>query len=120
MSRFSEQKKKYRNSEGHHPLSRLIWVDWKNEAAVPVLSPQPEGGVCRKRRISRDDYCRGNESETDFAYSLALARKGFSDAEIVNRLLNERSNWDNHKNPRQRSDYLARTVSRARNIVSNS
>ena len=117
---FRNRKKKYRNSEGHHPLSRLIWVDWKNEAAVPVLSPQPEGGVCRKRRISRDDYCRGNESETDFAYSLALARKGFSDAEIVNRLLNERSNWDNHKNPRQRSDYLARTVSRARNIVSNS
>jgi len=117
---FRNRKEKYRDSKGRYPLSRLIWVDWKNEALIPVLSHQPRGGVCRKIRISRDDYCRGNESETDFAYSLALARRGFSDGEIINRLLGERSNWANHKNIRQRKSYLTRTVIRARDVVKNS
>lgn len=114
---FRNKKEKYRDSKGRHPLSKLIWIDWKNEAVIPVLPPQPGGGVCHKIRISRNDYCRGNESETDFAYSLALARRGFSDGEIINRLLNERSNWANHNSLRQRKSYLTRTVIRARNIV---
>ncbi len=73
---------KYRDSGSHYPLSRLIWIDWKNEASIPDLSHQPKGGVCRKKSISRTDYERENESVTDFAYSVALARRGYSHDEI--------------------------------------
>jgi hypothetical protein len=45
---FRNRKEKYRDSKGRYPLSRLIWVDWKNEAVIPRLSPQPRGGCVVK------------------------------------------------------------------------
>ena len=117
---FRNRKVKYRDSEGRYPLSRLIWIDWKIEACIPTLSHLPVGGVCRKKSISRVDYGRGNESGSDFAYSLALARRGYSNDEIYDRLLTERSNWMNHMGVRRMQSYLVRTICRARQIVNNS
>ncbi len=118
---FRNRKVKHRDLDGGYPLSRLIWVDWKNEAQIPILSPQPQGGgVCRKKEISRMDYMRGNESVTDFAYAVALARRGYSHDEIKNRLFMERSNWKNHKGPRRIQSYLLRTTVRAIQVVENS
>ena len=56
---FRNRKAKYRDSEGGYPLSRLIWIDWKNAANVPAFSPVPRGGVCLKKSISRSEYDRG-------------------------------------------------------------
>ena len=118
---FRNRKVKYRDLDGFYPLSRLIWVDWKNEAHIPPLSHQPQGGgVCRKKDISRMDYVRGNESVTDFAYAVALARRGCSHDEINSRLFTERSNWENHKGSRRIQSYLFRTTSRAIQVVENS
>lgn len=50
---FRNRKEKHGNQHGEFPLSRLIWVDWKQQADVPpykpekkvnVLSPLPQGG----------------------------------------------------------------------------
>jgi len=117
---FRNRKAKYGDSEGRYPLSRLIWVDWKNKVRIPTLSHQPEGGVCRKKSLSRSDYERGNESATDFAYALALARRGYSDEEIFDRIMTERSNWMNHEGERKMRSYLARTIGRAGKVVENS
>ena len=117
---FRNRKVKHRDSEGGYPLSRLIWIDWKNKARIPTLSHQPVGGVCRKKPISRTDYERGNESATDFAYALALARRGHSNDEISDRLVTERSNWMNHMGARKMQTYLSRTIVRARQLVENS
>ncbi len=117
---FRNRKAKYRDLEGLYPLSRLIWIDWKNKARVPCLSHQPVEGVCRKKSLSRVDYERGNESVTDFAYAVALARRGYSNDEIKRRLLNERSNWSNHMGLGRIKSYLFRTTDRARQVVENS
>ncbi len=117
---FRNRKFKYRDSKGRYPLSRLIWVDWKNKARIPSLSHQPVGGVCRKKSLSRSYYERGNESVTDFSYAAALARRGHSNNEIYNRILSERMNWVNHNGPERRRDYLLRTIVRARQVVDNS
>ncbi len=117
---FRNRKIKYRNSQGRYPLSRLIWIDWKNQARIPALSHQPRGGVCHKKSISRLDYDRGDESATDFAYAVALARRQYSIDEISNRLLTERSNWKNHMGQRRMQGYLARTIRRAFQVTYNS
>jgi hypothetical protein len=114
---FRNRKAKYRDCKGLYPLAKLIWIDWKNTARIPILSPPPRGGVCRKYRLSRNDYNRGDESATDFSYALALARRGYSNDEIAKRILEERPDWNNHKGDRRLRDYLSRTVSRARKIV---
>lgn len=117
---FRNRKIKYRDSQGLYPLSRLIWIDWKNMARIPPFSHQPVGGVCLKKSISRQDYDRGNESVTDFSYAVALARRGCSNDDILNRLVRERSNWDNHKGECKRQNYLSRTIVRARQVVESS
>ena len=125
---FRNRKEKHQSANGLFPLAKLIWVDWLRQASIPIDStarraPQPPlspstprgGGVCR---LCRDHYDRGNESQTDFAYALALVRKGFSDEEIRLRILAERTHWKNHQGTKQ-AHYLNRTIQRARNIIEN-
>ena len=113
---FRNRKVKYRDHKGQYPLSKLIWIDWKNKACIPTLSHQPVGGVCRKKSISRPDYERGNESATDFSYALALIRRGYSNNEIYDRILTERSDWINHMGERRMKSYLLRTIVHARQV----
>ena len=63
------------------------------------------------------DYDKADDSATDFAYVLALLRRGFSQAEIAQRIISERKNWANHNSPKKMKDYLNRTISKATIMV---
>lgn len=125
---FRNRKDKHRSS-GQYPLARLIWIDWTTEAQIPHTTPEApafdepfshppaRAFVCRKKKICRSDYDRGGESETDFSYALALARRGHGEDEIRSRILSERTNWDNHRGARRIDLYLDRTIRRAKAII---
>jgi len=129
---FRNRKKKYKSESGKYPLSKLVWPDWKSSAHIPIvrtskrispvnsqsLSPQPRGFVCQQNDINRSQYNRGNESATDFAYALALARRGTSPAVIYERIRTERTKWDNHRGHKRQNAYLERTIFKAFKIVS--
>ena len=126
---FRNRKDKHRSACGQYPLSRLIWIDWTTVAQIPLTNleapapdeplshPPPREAVCRKNSICRSGYDRGGESETDFSYALALARRGYGEDEICNRILSERTNWRNHLGGRRIDLYLDRTVRRAKAII---
>jgi len=136
---FRNRKQKYRTSANRYPLSKLIWIDWKYKADIPQfkshrtviknmnnnamdsLSPQPlVGGVCHHKSISRLLYEKFDESKTDFSYALALARRGYSQSDIENRLLSERTNWENHKGRRRKKAYILRTIEKTTDIIQHS
>lgn len=128
---FRNRKEQYRDVNGGYPLAKLVWIDWLGNADIPkldneikeipsVFSPQPKGGVCHKQDISRNNYDRGNESATDFSYVMAMLRRNFTDREIINRIVRERTNWKNHKGSKRISAYIERTISKAKMIVFNS
>ena len=126
---FLNRKEKYRNQNGFYPLAKLIWIDWKNQADIPLpklvspkkansLSLLPQGGmVCRFKTITRSDYEKGNHSITDFSYAMALARRGYSAIEIKHRILSERTDWINHQDEKKKHDYLKRTVEKVMSII---
>jgi hypothetical protein len=126
---FGNRKDKHRSECGQYPLSRLIWIDWTTEAQIPrttfeapatdepLSHPSPRGVVCRKKKICRSDYERGNQSATDFSYALALARRGYNGDYLRSRILSERTNWDNHGADRRTDLYLDRTIRRAKAII---
>jgi hypothetical protein len=130
---FRNRKIKYRDASGHYPLARLVWVDWKGTTHIPspvftehrqktpTLSPLPlEGGVCRLQNFPRSYYDRSDESATDFAYAMALFRRGMHENEVRCRLLEHRDDWKNHAGPRQKEAYLNRTLYKARKLVESS
>jgi hypothetical protein len=124
---FRNRKKKYCNINGEYPLSKLIWIDWKNTANIPysnllfnnnendTFSHQPFGVVCHKN-IYRSDYDKNDESLTDFVYALALMRRGYQDFAIKQRIITERINWDNHYGQKKQDFYLNTTIKKARTI----
>ncbi len=124
---FRNRKQKHRTLLGTFPLAKLIWIDWKNRANIPKIkllprkkdnfSHQPQGRVCHKKIITRSSYEKGDESATDFAYALALFRRGFSSVEIYQRIMKERINWNNHAGSEK---YLSRTIAKAYKILTQS
>lgn len=126
---FRNRKDKHRSACGQYPLSRLIWIDWTKEAQIPSTTSEaaasdepfshlpPKGLVCRKNMICRLGYNRGGESETDFAYALALVRRGYGEDQIRSRILSERTHWNNHRGDRRIGLYLDRTIRRAKTII---
>jgi hypothetical protein len=125
---FRNTKEKYRSPEGRYPLAKLIWIDWASRADIPAFTPRtslsttvshphPRGLVCRQPLPSRRNYLRGNESATDFAYAIALARRGASDQQIRQRIRSERTIWTNHQGETRFNRYLDRTIRRARAVV---
>lgn len=125
---FRNRKEKYQNPQGFFPLAKLIWVDWNHQTLIPnwlltcpttpsaPLSHQPlRGGVCHN--LFRNHYQKESDSETDFAYTLALIRKGFSDDQIRSRILAERTKWNHHQGELKQTRYLNRTIRRAREIT---
>ncbi len=63
--------------------------------------------------ITRDDYAEGknSESEIDFAFILALIRRGYCDEAIEQRILSERDDWKHHKG--SEDAYLMRSITNA-------
>lgn len=132
---FRNRKAKYQTKEGY-PLARMEWIDWKNRAKVPAIEIEKKqrhtGGVAPRREKfsgdlpTRDMYFKGmasagkaKDSEQDFAYSLALLRRGVPKDVIKERIINERADWTNHKGEKRMADYLNRTLDRAEGIISN-
>ena len=112
---FRNRKSKYRDSKGGYPLSKLIWIDWKNQVTIPQTNLSTN--QLKKNtyyNICRLNYDRGNESATDFSYALALIRRGYQDNEIQSRILRERVNWENHKGQKRMRHYLNSTLKNAR------
>ena len=124
---FRNRKQKHRTSSGQYPLAKLIWVDWKNKAKIPKtklkpiekkdLTHQPQGGVCHENSLTRTYYDKGDESATDFAYALALCRRGYNQTEISQRIIATRQNWKNHIGPKKMENYLTRTITKAWKIT---
>lgn len=123
---FFNRKPKHRSPDGRYPLARLIWIDWKQIASVPLIgsslkqqkSKLPGTEVCHMiQSIRRSDYEKGNESRTDFAYALALARRGMSEETIHSRIRQERKHWDHHAGEKRKQQYLDRTVANAIKII---
>lgn len=125
---FRNRKEVHRTPKGEYPLSRLIWVDWVGRAAIPKTHPKSppiplghsfpstlKGGVCH-RSICRLDYERGDESQTDFSYALALMRRGYTNDQVRSRILNERRNWHHHCGHGRINAYLDRTIGRASSV----
>lgn len=127
---FRNTKEKHRSPAGRFPLAKLIWIDWDSQAEIPPLNqatetiplshPSRRGTVCHSYAPNRDDFRRDDESATDFAYALSLARRGFSDDQIRDRILAQRANWNNHKGERRIRSYLDRTIDRVRQVISTS
>lgn len=130
---FRNRKPCHRTPDGQYPLSRLIWVDYNSSAIIPQhlfqamtpSSPQPfpppppEGAVCLSSPPSRSRYLRATESETDFAYVLALLRRGYSEHAIRSLLIEQRTSWDHHQGERRKNAYINRTIAKAKTIIQN-
>lgn len=127
---FRNRKSKHRQAEGGYPLSKLIWIDWKCRVEVPDIFIHsagtgtkslpiqgPEGGARRDKNITRSNYARGDESATDFAYAMALFRKGVNARTVRERILFERKEWNHHLGEKRMQDYLDRTIRRAKMLV---
>ena len=54
----------------------------------------------------------------DFAYALALFRRGLTQTEIAHRIIAERQNWSSHASPEKVKNYLNRTLTKACKIIS--
>ena len=76
--------------------------------------------MCRLENISRSSYDRNDESATDFAYAMALFRRGMHENDVRCMLLEHRNDWKNHSRPRQKEAYLNRTLYKARKLVESS
>lgn len=131
---FRNRKAKHLQADGGYPLSRLVWADRADACAViPPLEapvsleppartlevghyshPRPYGGrSCALFSLpERSAYDRGDDSATDFAWCLALMRRGLDDAEVARHLHDARESigWGRHVP----ADYIRRTVARAR------
>jgi hypothetical protein len=120
---FRNTKTKHRTQLGY-PLAKLVWIDWRYDAVLPVLENlfhSTQGELCQffpeKQPICRQDYSRSDPSATDFAYVLALIRHDMSDDEIRCRIRAERQDWSHHQSEKQQCDYLDRTIRKARELL---
>lgn len=123
---FRNRKPKYENIG--YPLANLIWVDWSSTAMIPQMhnrdatetfSPS-SFSLCVKpytSMICRNDYDKNNESSTDFAYALALLRRGHSPETVKQKILAERKDWSNHAGETRLRHYLDTTVKKANCVI---
>lgn len=112
---FRNRKDKYKDEHGYYPLAKLIWIDWKHQAVIPNIFTRTSGYALKRHLpVSRCDYHTGNESSTDISYAMALLYRGYSNLEIKHFLINERTQWENHRGTKRKQNYLDRTIKKAR------
>lgn len=130
---FRNRKEKYEDN-GRYPLAKMIWVDWRGRANVPEvelpkpeIEPQPKPaspeqyhGARRGSLPVRSDFEKGDNSRTDFAYALALMRRGVGRDEVEQRIRSERTDWRHHQGERSKADYFKRTLDGAQDIINRS
>ena len=128
MPGFRNRKEKYRFSTNFYPLAKLIWVDWRHKATVPEIECKKETKISsgiktlppKASEICRENYEKGNDSETDFSYALALARRGFDADVIKSRIIDERENWENHRGEKRIKGYLDKIIIKVMEIIDSS
>jgi len=108
---FRNTKPKYLSKDSFFPLAKMIWIDYAKYADL-LYTDFDSADL-----PARDYYEKGNESQTDFAFTLALLRRGVSDIEIKNRILVERSDWKNHFSESKKFNYLDRTIRKAKLVI---
>ncbi len=116
---FRNYKAKY---APHFPLARINSVTEglaslnHLEAVKPAVIRKEYATVqATKINIKRDKYESGNESITDWKYTLALLSLGATDEDIMSRIMSERKNWDNKSaHDSVNEDYVKRTIVNAR------
>ena len=80
------------------------------------------GFVCAETRnpwFGRPHDCQliSDESATDFAYAMALFRRGATEDDVRSRLMEQRSDWKNHTGIKRKEAYLKKTIHRAKWLV---
>lgn len=108
----------YKPTRAEHPWGRII-VCTIGEAKIPTIQKeqpvkkpvQPIKSISDKT-ISRLDYDKGDESATDYAYTLALIARGATDEQIKEKLLTERIDF--HRSESHKMKYIDRTIKSAR------
>jgi len=129
---YRNRKDKYED-HGRYPLAKLVWVDWRGKARVPKVDlhkqeiEQPPRQSVLKAYAGRSgssgalpkrsDFERGNESRTDYAYMLALMRRGVSDGEVEKRIRDERTDWSHHQSDKAKDHYFEFSLHRARTLI---
>lgn len=131
---FRNRKEKYATDKGF-PLARLHWIDWQGRAHIPAVEIKKQKrhtpGHKSGRRIhdngrlpTRDQYFKGvdgkgkpRESEQDFAYMLALLRRGVDEDTIKQRIRSERTDWENHSGEKRMERYLNDSLKKAKSII---
>ena len=103
-------------------------MDWRHKAAVPEIECKKETKISsgiktlppKHSEICRENYEKGNDSETDFSYALALARRGFDVDVIKSRIIDERENWENHRGEKRIEGYLDKIIIKVMEIIDSS
>lgn len=141
---FRNRKEKYQTAEGF-PMSKLIWIDWKQSADVPDISPAlfpstpapekkdrpqtkpgperksfptyPGGRVSSSKPVYRYQYETGDNSTTDFRFCLAMMRRNYPEERIRQEMIAQRGDWKHHSGEKRRNKYLDRTLKAARKII---
>jgi len=67
--------------------------------------------------ILRDNYQKQDESATDFAYALALLRRGLSPDGVYERILSEKQDWRHHQGETRIRYYIERTIRTANDLI---
>jgi len=113
----------YKPQRAEHPWGRIIFCT-NGSASIPFVKiPTPSPEIVKNNmvdkttksislNISRNQYDKGDESATDYSYTLALLVRGATDEQIKSRLLAERSDF--HRSERNIEKYLTRTIKKAR------
>ncbi len=115
---FRNFKEKY---TPNFPIARLISIT-EGLATLPVIDivKTEEARIypvikTKTINITREKYNKGNESDTDFSYILALLCLSASDEEIMSRIMNERKVWDNKPVHQElRENYVKRSIENAK------
>jgi hypothetical protein len=124
---FRNRKAKHHQPDGGYPLARLVWIDWENRADIPRAPvdkrDSPGSSSPQHQRtysyICRSDYARPDASATDFAYVLAMLRRGYAEDIIRQRIVEERTDWKNHLGEKRLNSYLNKTINRARTLINH-
>jgi hypothetical protein len=128
---FRNRKPKHVLQDGTYPLARLVWVDPSPvpipalaplppaaaPAAAPAPFPPPRGGRVPWAHVARSRFAGRGESEQDFAFALALLRRGAPLEEAAARIRAERSAWANHLG--REDSYCLRTAAAALKLIQN-
>ncbi|MBT4526764.1 MAG: hypothetical protein HOC24_09450 [Deltaproteobacteria bacterium] len=129
---YKNVKTKYKKHDGSYPEAKLIWWDDQSLEQLPPIdfkilikdifrrsmdghAMSPVHHLSHEGNINREMYNRGYDYRTDFAYILALLKRGVADIEIESRILKERQDWKDLLGDKE--NYLRKSIAKAHKII---